>query len=257
LENQYIYLDIGDTVLHLRQSPGEIYLDLINSFGMDISGIESIKANEAFYKAWKYLDNKFQKPDYRDRYSFHPKGSIGFWNDLIAFFLNSLHLPNHDSLRKYIFESFETGEHWEIEPSFFELVHLAQENEIKMGVLSNWDNRLRNLLKKKEIYDYFDDFIISGEIGFEKPSSEIFMAAEKRIGRSGDSILYAGDKLSLDWIPASERGWKAFLFLSEWKNQPAQNNFTKAENLPKGCDIINKLDTILGKHMNSIDAKAP
>ncbi|MCG9876685.1 MAG: HAD-IA family hydrolase [Leptospiraceae bacterium] len=257
MENQYIYLDIGDTVLHLKKSPGEIYLDLIDSFGIDVGGIESSTANKAFYEAWNFLDQKYQRKDFKDRYSYHPEGSRGFWMDLIKRFLSSLDLPESDSLKVSIFESFETGQHWMLEPSFMDLVKVSHLLGIRMGVLSNWDNRLRSLLKKIGIHDYFDDFIISGEIGYEKPSKEIFKAAEKKVGLSGGSILYVGDKLALDWLPASELGWKAFLFVPEWKSKNPQFKKNWEENLPEGCDIISKLNTILGNQLNSIDAKAP
>ena len=257
MENQYIYLDIGDTVLHLKKSPGEIYLDLIDSFGIEVGGIESSTANKAFYEAWNFLDQKYQRQDYKDRYSFHPDGSRGFWIDLISHFLNSLNLSESESLKETILASFETGQHWMLEPSFMDLVKLAHSQGIRMGVLSNWDNRLRSLLKKKGIHDYFEDFIISGEIGYEKPSKEIFQAAEQKVGLSGGSILYVGDKIALDWLPASELGWKAFLFFPEWKRKQAPFKKIWEENLPKGCDIISKLDTILGNPLNSIDAKAP
>ncbi|RRT71413.1 hypothetical protein B296_00008271, partial [Ensete ventricosum] len=51
------------------------------------------------------------------------------------------------------------------------------EEVYELAVVSNFDTRLRKLLKDLNVAHLFDAIIISSEVGFEKPAAEIFRAA--------------------------------------------------------------------------------
>ena len=42
----------------------------------------------------------------------------------------------------------------------------------KVGLISNWDMTARNVLKVNELYDFFDEIVISSEVNIEKPRTE-------------------------------------------------------------------------------------
>ncbi|WCL51066.1 HAD-IA family hydrolase [Leptospira sp. GIMC2001] len=255
MQNHFIYLDIGDTVIHLKKKPGELYLDLFISFGKDLSGIEKGRANESFLNAWKEMDRLYATEDFADRYRKHKNGSIGFWFELIERFCQKLQIQDITNNEKMeIYKTFETKEVWFVEPSFFDLVELSQQRKISLGVLSNWDSRLRIILENLGIFQYFSEMVISGEFGWEKPSPRIFQEAERRAGLSGEKILYTGDKVEMDYRPSQKLGWKSFLFKRQWQleNQTKKGFLDGFEG-----DIIGKLDEVPGMSMNYIDDKQP
>jgi len=53
---------------------------------------------------------------------------------------------------------------------------------------------------------------ISGEIGIDKPDTALFRLAQKRSGAEAQEILYVGDSLSNDIIPAVALGWKTIWY---------------------------------------------
>jgi putative hydrolase of the HAD superfamily len=41
---------------------------------------------------------------------------------------------------------------------------------LKLGIISNWDDRLRPLLRELQLDSYFDSIVISGEAGRKSPT---------------------------------------------------------------------------------------
>ena len=64
---------------------------------------------------------------------------------------------------------------------------------LSLGIISNWDERLRPLLAKLDLAKYFEVIIISCEVGFPKPSPVIFEQAAKKLGLASEFILHVGD----------------------------------------------------------------
>ena len=54
--------------------------------------------------------------------------------------------------------------------------------------------------------------LISGELGADKPEREIFLLAQERSGAAAENLLYIGDSLKNDIIPASAMGWHTIWF---------------------------------------------
>ncbi|MFX0171046.1 MAG: HAD family hydrolase [Candidatus Hodarchaeota archaeon] len=50
-------------------------------------------------------------------------------------------------------------------------------SEYHLGIISNWDESLVDILQELGIIEYFDSITLSGEIGIGKPSHEIFKSA--------------------------------------------------------------------------------
>lgn len=175
-------------------------------------------------------------PDYRDRYCTHPNGNDGWWLELIQAFVKKLGytgpLPKEAS--KEIFAAFDSEKAWRVESSFYQLLDFLREKQIGLGIISNWDLRLRGLLEKAGLLKEFSPVIISAEFGYEKPSPRIFQEAEKLSGRPPSQLIYVGDKLELDYYPSQALGWDSYLLTQ-----------TKESELPKGCRYIRNLADLL------------
>jgi epoxide hydrolase-like predicted phosphatase len=65
----------------------------------------------------------------------------------------------------------------------------------KTAMLSNISSHsLDKRFTKKELATYFDEVIVSGEIGFAKPSPEIYEIAAKQLGVSCDECIFIDDR---------------------------------------------------------------
>jgi putative hydrolase of the HAD superfamily len=77
---------------------------------------------------------------------------------------------------------------------------------IKLGIISNWDERLRPLLERLNLSHYFDAILISREIGCIKPGPRIFEHAIESLRLSPHAILHVGDSPAEDLVGAEGAG---------------------------------------------------
>lgn len=211
MKNKFIFLDVGDTFLKLKKPAGEIYRDVLEQHKILSSTVSIENAKLAFQKAWE-IQNKKRPENFRDKFHHHPNGSRGWWQEVISSFFHELNIQgNVSEVYDAIFLEFDKPEVWEIDPSLFEIIRLSGLKNYGLGIISNWDDRLRNLLQSLGILSNFDLVFISSEFGYEKPSPFIFEEAEKKSGMKSENIIYAGDKYELDFLPAWKKGWDVYL----------------------------------------------
>jgi putative hydrolase of the HAD superfamily len=82
---------------------------------------------------------------------------------------------------------------------------------LKLAVVSNWDERLRPLLRALELDHYFDVIIVSRELGCHKPDAKIFEMAAAQLGIPAEAILHVGDSAIEDFDGARKAGFRAVL----------------------------------------------
>eukprot|EP00620_Florenciella_sp_RCC1587_P020043 CAMPEP_0182579988 /NCGR_PEP_ID=MMETSP1324-20130603/45670_1 /TAXON_ID=236786 /ORGANISM="Florenciella sp., Strain RCC1587" /LENGTH=357 /DNA_ID=CAMNT_0024796155 /DNA_START=270 /DNA_END=1340 /DNA_ORIENTATION=- len=113
----------------------------------------------------------------------------------------------------------------------------------RLGVISNFDERLPKLLEALGIADYFDIIITSKECGMEKPCRQIFDIALTRLGiYERDAAVHVGNDYDTDVKGATAAGWNA-LYVKEpaYTNLPAQTTdtpFTVVGDLGKVLDVF-------------------
>ena len=77
---------------------------------------------------------------------------------------------------------------------------------LKLGVISNWDERLRPLLEQLKLAGYFEVIVVSREVRAAKPSRAIFQHAVRKLGLPPEAVLHVGDNLSMDVRGAQAAG---------------------------------------------------
>ncbi|KAI0081274.1 HAD hydrolase subfamily IA REG-2-like protein [Panus rudis PR-1116 ss-1] len=86
-----------------------------------------------------------------------------------------------------------------------------KELNIRTGLVSNTDARMRAVLEDLDIMKYLDPFLISEAEGVEKPSAEIYARACSRAGVNGSEVIHVGDELEADYWGAKKAGICALL----------------------------------------------
>ncbi len=82
--------------------------------------------------------------------------------------------------------------------------------DLPLGILSNFNKSLQTHIKGL-FGDRFRNIIVSEEVGVAKPAAEFYKGAIRTIGVDPGEILYIGDSLKLDVIPAMACGLQAWL----------------------------------------------
>lgn len=88
---------------------------------------------------------------------------------------------------------------------------------MKIGIISNFDQRLDVLVKNMKLDEFIDFSLNSYDVGYEKPDKRIFdkaIEAAQLPNLKPFECLHIGDTASGDYIGAREAGWSAALIHS-------------------------------------------
>jgi putative hydrolase of the HAD superfamily len=80
-----------------------------------------------------------------------------------------------------------------------------------IGVITNADRNVADLIDKLGAKPFLDVLVTSGEVGVEKPSPAIFLAALERAKVKNQEAVYIGDQYQSDVLGAGGVGMKAIL----------------------------------------------
>ncbi|SPF04635.1 HAD family hydrolase [Streptomyces sp. MA5143a] len=79
-------------------------------------------------------------------------------------------------------------------------------NGHQLGLVSNFDPWLHDILSSTGLAPWFDTIVVSSEVGQEKPDPAIFALACERLGRMPPDCLFVGDSVAVDVEGASGAG---------------------------------------------------
>ena len=118
---------------------------------------------------------------------------------------------NDDGLRDRLVDAVRDSGNWDqILPGTREQLQEIG-SRYPMGVISNADGRIRDVLQRCGIADCFQSITDSGLIGYEKPHPEIFRQAMESLNAKPQESLYVGDVYSVDYLGATGAGMQAVL----------------------------------------------
>ena len=111
-----------------------------------------------------------------------------------------------------IVEIYEDRHLWtHMDPSTGPALDRLLQAGYRLAVISNADGRIESLIEGAGIRDRFE-FVMDSEIeGVEKPDSEIFLRACRRLGLPPGECLYVGDLYPVDVLGARKAGLEALL----------------------------------------------
>jgi putative hydrolase of the HAD superfamily len=100
----------------------------------------------------------------------------------------------------------------------------------RIGVLANQERWIRETLIRDGLDGFFSIWIISAELGVEKPDPAIFHAAVQAAGVPAARCAMVGDRLDNDIIPARAAGMRTvWLLRGEAPDQPTAEQLHNAD----------------------------
>ena len=96
-----------------------------------------------------------------------------------------------------------------IQPELFQLLKALREQGLKTAILSNCSSEEVTVIRESELYQYFDEVILSFEVGMKKPDACIYEEALRRLGITPDECIFVGDGGSRELEGAKSAGIKA------------------------------------------------
>ena len=202
-----VTFDIGHTLLFPQPSLGEVYSATALRHGLHIS---PATAELRFADAWRQVQAQHQGLFYGTDHA----TAKSFWLRVVRCIFNG-ECPGEDLLLRFLddlYLEFGYPRAWRVS-AHWEAVRCELRNRrVRLGLISNWDIRLRELLIGLGLLPHFDVVIISAELAVEKPDAAIFAAAATRLGVAPGEILHIGDAWREDVCGAHAAGLRVAWF---------------------------------------------
>jgi putative hydrolase of the HAD superfamily len=199
-----IFLDAVGTLFHLTQTVGDHYALVGSQVGLTLNARQ---LDRAFSTAWNQMPRRAAIEGPR------PNDDKDWWRELVNLVLDQvaplLSEFDRDNFFEIAYEHFAEAGVWELYPEVVDVLEKLEAG-LQLAVISNFDGRLRFILRHLGISKYFAHVFISSELGADKPDPEIFRRAVKLIDLKPNQVLHVGDDSDCDWKAAAEVGLSVF-----------------------------------------------
>lgn len=96
-----------------------------------------------------------------------------------------------------------------VDPDVFQLLSNLKTMGLKLAIVSNCSSEEVKVIKQSKIYEYFDQVILSYEVGLQKPDISIYKKAADLLGIALEECVFVGDGGSNELVGARDAGMKA------------------------------------------------
>jgi putative hydrolase of the HAD superfamily len=199
-----IFFDAVGTLFYLTRTVGDHYSLVGREVGLTL---DARQLDRAFYKAWNQMPRRTAIDGPRSN------DDKGWWRELVNLVLDqvapSLSELDRDNFFEIAYEHFAEAGVWKLYPEVVDVLRKLQP-AFQLTVISNFDGRLRFILRHLGISKCFAHVFVSSELGTDKPDPEIFRRAVKLIDLEPNQVLHVGDDSDRDWKAAAEAGLSVF-----------------------------------------------
>jgi putative hydrolase of the HAD superfamily len=191
---QAVTFDIGGTLIRPWPSVGHVYAEVARRHGVGDVAPEFLEAR--FKAAWRA----------REQFNDTRAG----WEAVVDEAFQGLAAqPPSTTFFPELYERFARADAWRIFDDVLPTLDALAALGLRLGVISNWDERLRDLLQNLRLDRRFEIIVVSCEVGSAKPAPAIFHEAAARLRLPPAAILHVGDSLEMDLHGARAAGFHA------------------------------------------------
>lgn len=191
---QAVTFDVGGTLIEPWPSVGHVYARVAEEQG--VHGLSPDKLNERFVSAWKRLDCRAESRE--------------DWAAIVRATFDGVATFTHpDVLFQTLYTRFMQPSCWRVFDDVVPTLKALRKRRIRLGILSNWDDRLRPLLERLGLAGFFEVVVVSCEVDCRKPEVRIFHLAAQAFGLRPEQVLHVGDNHEHDLEGAARAGLTA------------------------------------------------
>lgn len=199
---RFVFFDVGGTLLRVEPSVGTVYAGVAREHGVRV---DPEALDHRFRDAWKKSLARSRERSFRCSDAILREEWLGIVTETFG---GEVPAPLLERIFTSLYERFVSAAAWHVVPGAKDTLASLRDRGVRLGILSNWDSRLRRTLEEIGLAQFFATWIISHEIGYEKPHDRIFTEALRRAGERPAAILHVGDSLEADIRPARRLGWR-------------------------------------------------
>ncbi len=215
-----ITLDVNGTLIHPPRL-FDIYSEVLAKHGIEVDPME---LESVVRLVWQELECSVRFGE--DRFAAHPEGARGWWGRFADRVCEHLGVERPSRFAKSeLYDRFARAEAWEIYPEVSQVLNQLAARGVRLAVVSNWDERLPELLEDLGLAAGFEAIVYSAAVGAEKPHPAIFQRALDLLGEPPPLALHVGDRRREDVEGAQALGMRA-LHLDRHRGQGDLDDLT-------------------------------
>ncbi len=202
-----VFFDAAGTLFDAREPVGRTYARIAREHGLDASD-DAVAAGfrRAFGAAPELAFGPGRRPAELRRME------RDWWRAVVARSFEGLgRFTNFDAFFEALFAFFADPAHWRADPEALPVLSRLKDSGLRLGVISNFDYRLYEILENLGLKQHFDSITISSEAGYAKPRREVFAAAMAKHGVEPGAAIHVGDSPHLDFQASYAAGMTAVL----------------------------------------------
>ena len=227
-----VTFDARGTLLKVRSSVGDTYAAVARRHGAELS-TAAIEA--AFSTVFPSMSPLAFPPMHHGQLRARERQ---WWRMLVerVFELADQQVDDFEGFFSELYSLYCGAEGWKPYREAASVLCLLRSAGYRLGVVSNFDSRIKDVLLALKMSMWFDAVVFSSRAGVAKPSAGIFQRALAELEVTADQALHVGDSLRNDWEGARNVGMRAILL---------DRTDRHAGNLPAECDLVPSLETVL------------
>ena len=202
-----VFFDAAGTLFDAREPVGGTYARIARQYGITASD-EAVTAG--FRRAFGAAPELAFGPGHSAEQLRRKERE--WWRAVVAQSFEGLgHFRDFDGFFETLFAYFADPAHWRADLEALPTLQRLKDSGLRLGVISNFDFRLYEILQDLGLSAIFDSVTISSEAGYAKPRAEVFAAALARHGLRPSEAMHVGDSHRLDFEASHAAGMAAVL----------------------------------------------
>lgn len=188
-----VTFDVGGTLIEPWPSVGHVYAEVAAKHGL--RDVDPAALTRAFASVWRARN--------------HFNYSQSDWFEVVRRTFGEVAGRLPDVFFPAVYQRFAEPDAWRVFDDVRPLLPALARRGLRLGVISNWDERLSPLLRALRLHEHFETVVVSCDVGRTKPALEIFEEALCRLRLSAGQVLHVGDALREDVEGARAAGLAA------------------------------------------------
>lgn len=199
---EMVFFDAGGTILDPHPSFPELFALTCTEQGYEVTDEDVSEVQE---RLAPHLVELLDEAELPHGPTLSPEASRKFWTFTYTRFLGELGIED-DAMATKLYETFSASESYRLYADVKPTLDAIENAGFRLGLISNFDSWLEEMLLEMEVGHVFDPAIISGLEGIEKPDPAIYRLAVERAGVDPSRCIHIGDSPKMDMEPATSVG---------------------------------------------------
>jgi len=202
-----ITFDARGTLLRVRFPVGETYAAVAQRHGAELS-TEAIEA--AFFEVFPGMP-PLAFPPMSDEALYERE--YDWWRTMVGRVVESAEqaVDDFDEFFNELYAIYRGAEAWKPYRDAASVLCLLRSSGYKLGLVSNFDSRIEQVLVALNLSIWFDAVVFSSRAGVAKPHPGIYQRALAELDVEAGEALHVGDNPRKDWQAARQVGMEAML----------------------------------------------